>query len=252
MKTCKLCDYPVLIKGSAYCHRCASVGKAHDEKRFENGVVIFIGGVCVFIVLAFAARFVIMAYPSPTQTLQGGETTASATSPQLQPRDLTPSRLPLEPPRELPRPALSPPTQESDAAWHTLLLVADQAGIVITPDQQLSFSDWTWLTQRVGEHITAVEAIDDGQRSAIANVMQRKAMVGDFDLITADTSVEEMRRLREPTQPGQVVTLIGEAGQTKIVRVNLTDDYLIEASHARIKELEQILLLEVTTKLRLK
>lgn len=158
------------------------------------------------------------------------------------------SVLELEP-TEKPLPEISPPTVEAHQAWDALLLVAGQAGIVVKPDRPLSFEMWTWLERRVTQHLEAVDAIDELRFPAIERVMDRKAMVGDVDIITADTPPAEARRLMLPTKPGQVVTAIGEGNVTKLVRVNLSDDYGLEAAHQRIKELEAILLLEVVTRL---
>ena len=151
-------------------------------------------------------------------------------------------------PAEKPLPEISPPTAEAHLAWDALLLVAGQAGIRLELDQPLSFSEWGWLSERVSSHLAAVDIIDELRFPRIEAVMDRKALVGDVDIITADTPPAEAHRLMLPTRPGQVVTAIGEGGITKLVRVNLSDDYGLEAAHQRISELERIMLLEVMTR----
>lgn len=163
-----------------------------------------------------------------------------------------PSEAPWQAAKEAPRPDFTPPTMEAHQAWDDLLMVAGQAGIRLEPGRSLSFEEWQWLAERVERHMSAIDAIDQLRFPLIEKVMDRKAMVGDVDLITRDTPRKEAKRLMLPTAPGQVVTAIGEGDVTRLVRVNLGDDYGLEAAHHKIKELERVLLLEVITKLEIR
>lgn len=146
-------------------------------------------------------------------------------------------------------PETLPHPQRSEDAWHTFLGVADAAGIEVDPERQLSLADWQWMTERTAKFMSVIDKLQAQTFDTKVSIQDAKITRGEYDVITADTPHDEVARLKQPTKPGQIVTLAGSGGQTWVVRINPEDAPEIVAEGLRIEELERAFVVEATTRL---